>query len=1129
LLRALSRHVALSGIGVAFLATEAPAQFVDRTSAVGLSRLGASWSAIFVDLDRDGDLDLYSGHHAEEPTLYGNDGSGHFNTFSLPQPWTGPLDRHGAIILSLDEDQDAEILILHGGEGGTGPEPNELYRNDGGAFAEGAAAAGLDDPEGRSRAVSAADFDGDGRVDLWIGKAPSASSPNSLLRNGGALSFSDVAAAAGLDEQLGTVGGIWGDVDDDGDPDLLVGGEEFARPTILFRNDGGVFADASAIFTPPLPVVSGADFGDFDDDGDLDFAACDGSLGIFDVFAEGDTVSFFFTTRHAENGVDGLTIPSTADTMLARLRVRAWDDSTLVFLGPQEVHPDLPPPFVLTDAYVGAPAFTPGVDRGIWVWRTSPGGPWEVRCSSPLVNADAFDGWLTDGSTIAGVAPHDLEDPGFAPGRPRVWRNDGAQFAEVTAQLGLPVMLNPRDVSWVDYDNDGDLDLHVVDMGTSAAPNAPDALFRNDGAAFADVTALEGMAGGTAGLGDGAVWGDVDDDGDLDLYVQQGAGPLAFGESGPTLFLDNSGARGNAIELDLAGDASGPTAVGARVTAWTAGSVVRRRVSANSWRGFADPATVHLGLGVATAAESLTVEWPAGGVETYFHVAAREYRLREGRQVSAPSILTASPDSIAPTQTGFLTFEVNDSTGTRVSGEAPNFTLTSLAGLLVPGVATENADSTYAFSYESGAAVGADTLVVTDALSWPPRSDSLEVWVAIYPDTIRVAADGPSRVHWNESLSVRVSILDPNGNRLPDGGVPFEIDSLAGLGTLGPRTQEPDTSWTLVFVAGGGAGVAVDTLVASDPEAVAVDADSLAVEITDRAIVESVADVENDQGRQVRVTWQRDLRDTTGAATPITHYAVWRRLGQSAIWQPVGSIVPAATLPAYDAVVPTIADSTGFGGIRWSVFRVRAHTAAPAVFFDSAPDSGWSVDNLAPGPPGPVAFTTPERIEWEAPIDPNWSYFTVYASEEPDFGTATALGVTTALTWEPVPAPFAFVTAVDLAGNESEPSATANPTPSPDGLGIAPLTFLGGGRPNPFRESVGIDFGLARPDVATLVVYDVRGRRVRVLREGPAAPGRHVETWNGLDAAGRQVVPGVYFVSFESGAFRSTRKIVRLR
>ncbi|MGH2570640.1 MAG: ASPIC/UnbV domain-containing protein, partial [bacterium] len=586
---------------------------------------------------------------------------------------------------------------------------------------------------------------------------------------------------------------------------------------------------------------------------------------------------------------------------------------------------------------------------------------------------------------------------------------------------------------------------------------------------------------------------------------------------------------GSAIEVDLVGDESGPTAVGARVTAWAAGNVVRRRVSANSWRGFADPGTVHLGLGAAAAADSLTVEWPAGGVETYFHVAAREYRVREGRQVAAPSILTVSPDSIAPTQTGFLAFEVTDSTGARVSGEAPNFTLTSLAGLLVPGASSESADSTYAFAYESGTALGVDTLVVTDALSWPPRSDSLEVRVAIYPDTIRVAADGPPRVHWNESLPVRVSILDANGNRLPDGGAPFAIESLAGLGTLGPRAQEPDSSWTVAFVAGGGTGVAVDTLVASDPEAVAVDADSLAVEVTDRAIVESVADVENDQGRQVRVTWQRDLRDTTGAATPITHYAVWRRLGQSETWQPVGPVVPAATLPAYEAVVPTLADSSGFGGIQWSVFRVRAHTAAPAVFFDSAPDSGWSVDNLAPGPPGPVTFVTSERIEWEEPIDPNWSYFAVYASEEPDFGTATALGVTTALAWEPVPAPFAFVTAVDLAGNESEASSAANPTRSPDGLGIASLTFLGGGRPNPFRGSVRIDFGLERPDAATLVVYDVRGRRVRVLREGPAAPGRHVESWNGLDAAGRQVVPGVYFVSFESGAFRSTRKIVRLR
>jgi hypothetical protein len=194
-------------------------------------------------------------------------------------------------------------------------------------------------------------------------------------------------------------------------------------------------------------------------------------------------------------------------------------------------------------------------------------------------------------------------------------------------------MVNPRDISWVDYDNDGDLDLHVVDMGTSESPNAPDALFRNDGATFTDVTAPEGVAAGSGGLGDGAVWGDLDRDGDLDLYVAQGAGPLNYSAFGPALYLENTGDRGHAIQADLFGLGPNAAAVGACVTAVTPTMRVLRRVAANSWRGFQDPLRLHLGLGEATAADSLVIQWPSGDQEVYLNVPAGIYRFDEGVSV----------------------------------------------------------------------------------------------------------------------------------------------------------------------------------------------------------------------------------------------------------------------------------------------------------------------------------------------------------------------------------------------------------------------------------------------------------------------------------------------------------------
>jgi hypothetical protein len=446
----------------------------------------------------------------------------------------------------------------------------------------------------------------------------------------GLYSFLDVAASVGLDEADGAVGGIWGDFDDDGDPDLLVGSEEFPRPTKLFRNDGGTFSDASSVFSPPLPVVSGADWGDFDVDGDLDLAVCDGQIGLFDTVSEGDTLTFFFNTRYSENGSDGLTIPSTADTMYAQVRIRGYFDFDKIFLGPDQIQPAPTAWLVLTDDYVGAPPWNPGVDQGIFLWRQSPGGPWELRCSTPFVNFDAFDGKLRDGTVISGVIEHDLEDPGFVSGGPKVWRNDGGTFTEITTMLGLPAaMVNPRDISWVDYDNDGDYDLHVVDMGTSATLNAPDALFRNDGAVFTDVTVLENIMGGTVGLGDGATWGDADRDGDLDVYVAQGAGPLALGGFGPALFYRNEGAWPPSLQLSLVGRQSGPTALGARVTAGVGGQTIVRQPTANSWRGFADPREIHIGMGSATVVDWLVIEWPFGTVHLYTDVPPGFYHIDE--------------------------------------------------------------------------------------------------------------------------------------------------------------------------------------------------------------------------------------------------------------------------------------------------------------------------------------------------------------------------------------------------------------------------------------------------------------------------------------------------------------------
>jgi FG-GAP-like repeat len=103
---------------------------------------------------------------------------------------------------------------------------------------------------------------------------------------------------------------------------------------------------------------------------------------------------------------------------------------------------------------------------------------------------------------------------GFIDATPnKLYRNDGngRHFTDVAAALGVNLAGVTRQVSWIDYDNDGDLDLFV------AFRDKPNRLFRNDGGRFTDVTVESGIGDPRKTVG--AVWFDIDGDGDLDLFV----------------------------------------------------------------------------------------------------------------------------------------------------------------------------------------------------------------------------------------------------------------------------------------------------------------------------------------------------------------------------------------------------------------------------------------------------------------------------------------------------------------------------------------------------------------------------------------------------------------------------------
>jgi hypothetical protein len=83
-------------------------------------------------------------------------------------------------------------------------------------------------------------------------------------------------------------------------------------------------------------------------------------------------------------------------------------------------------------------------------------------------------------------------------------------------------------------------------------------------------------------------------------------------------------------------------------------------------------------------------------------------------------------------------------------------------------------------------------------------------------------------------------------------------------------------------------------------------------------------------------------------------------------------------------------------------------------------------------------------------------------------------------------------------------------------------------RPNPFASTVDLSFVLQREGAVRLDLFDVQGRRVRKLCDGPFGAGAHSVSWDGRDDGGMSVPSGIFFARFQSGDFTQVRKLLRL-
>ena len=309
--------------------------------------------------------------------------------------------------------------------------------------------------------------------------------------------------------------------------------------------------------------------------------------------------------------------------------------------------------------------------------------------------------------------------------------------------------------------------------------------------------------------------------------------------------------------------------------------------------------------------------------------------------------------------------------------------------------------------------------------------------------------------------------------------------------------------------------------------------------------ISSITDVGNDEGRQVRITWQRAANDELGSDPLVEEYGIYRRIDDYKMsgWDFLVS-VPARGDDVYETVVPTLVDSTDAGGSYWSVFLVSAVTTTPQIFYDSVPDSGYSVDNLIPAVPSQLQVVYNSEyntLSWQESQESDVAWYNVYRSVEgEDRSNRMALVAQVAGTswvdnldgavgsaWE-----FIYqITAVDDSGNESEPTQWGQAEVS--GVGdqsIQKAAVLHRCVPNPFNPQTTISFDLPSEMAVSLRVYDISGCLVDVLLDDRlASAGRNEVVWRGRDLTGRLIPSGTYLYRLEAGGYMETKRMTLLK